>query len=61
MFDPRSETQMTQSESQSLRSEDSGYSKNTGMAMGLLRKEIDAIEGASFDRLSQKVSDCSMR
>lgn len=61
MFDPRSETQMTQSESQNLRSEDSGYSKNTGMAMGLLRKEIDAIEGASFDLLSQKVSDCSMR
>jgi cohesin complex subunit SCC1 len=40
-----------------------GYSKNTGMAMGLLRKEIEAIEGnvetdkaVSFDTLADKAS-----
>jgi cohesin complex subunit SCC1 len=38
----------------------SGYSKNTGMAMGLLRREIEAIEAADkavgFDKLADKVS-----
>ena len=40
-----------------------GYSKNTGMAMGLLRKEIEAIEGeveadkaVNFDTLADKAS-----
>ena len=43
----------------------SGYSKNTGMAMGLLRREIEAIEGeimeekvVRFDKVSQGVSPC---
>jgi hypothetical protein len=43
-----------------------GYSKNTGMAMGLLRRELEVIEGEAakkleFDQIAQKVSLCTCR
>jgi cohesin complex subunit SCC1 len=41
----------------------SGYSKNTGMAMGLLQRELEAIEEEDkvigLEKIAEKVSLCS--
>lgn len=59
----QSQAQTTPSKSvasESISKTSSGYSKNTGMAMGLLRREIEAIEEedkvVGLDKLADKVS-----
>ena len=43
----------------------SGYSRNTGMAMGLLRRELEAIEEedkvVQFEEIAEKVGSCASR
>jgi cohesin complex subunit SCC1 len=59
-----SQSQLQSTPSKSVASENisrtsSGYSKNTGMAMGLLRQELEAIEEEDrligLDRIAEKV------
>ena len=64
MFDPRrSESQSVhETPTKSVTSSEArgGYSKNTGMAMGLLRKELEAIEEedkvVDFDKIADRAS-----
>ncbi|KAI9635449.1 Rec8 like protein-domain-containing protein [Dioszegia hungarica] len=75
MFDARTGVSESQSQSQAMSQSQvtptksvaseamtkGGYSKNTGMAMGLLRRELEVIEGEAakkveFDQIAQKAS-----